>query len=180
MIQVRQHGINKHIKIFFMVLQVNKDILASVAASGGILKSANNTIGSYIPSNLFDITGLLIIKGVGFISGGSNPGNTMPDELSIVFSRPNIGSPSTTSLFNKIFTTSFSSFEFEIKIAARSSASGDAYISIINQDGTVIQINLPTLNANTFYNIYFNHTTVSTLYSISIDSIMTEYKTFGN
>lgn len=162
-----------------MILQVNKDFLSSIAATGGILKSANNTIGSYIPSNLFDVTGFLIIKGVGFVSGGSNPGNIIPDELSIEFSKPNI-STSANILFSKIFTTTFSSFEFEIKIAVRASGNGDTYFSILHQDGTIVQGSMATLNSNTFYNIYFNHTSASGLYSITIDSALTEYKTFGN
>lgn len=163
-----------------MILQVNKDALSSIAATGGILKSTNNTIASYIPSNLFDITGFLIIKGVGFATGGSNPGNTTPDELSIVFNKPNIGSPVTTLLFSKIYTNTLTSFEFEIKIAARAGGSADIYAFIANQDETISQFSFANgLNADTFYEIYFNHTSASGLYSIFIDSAITEYKTFG-
>lgn len=163
-----------------MILQVNKDFLSSVAATGGILKSANNGIASYIPSNLFDTTGFLIIKGVGFVSGTSNPGNTTPDVLSIIFSKPNLSSTITQVFFSKIFTNSLSSFEFEIKVAARSAGSGDIYFSVLSQDGTIVeQFVTAGINADTFYEIYFDHSSASGLYAINIDSIITEYKSFG-
>lgn len=161
-----------------MIIDVTKIPVSSTASVGGILKGLGNSIVSHIPTALFDLNGLLVITGVGIVTGGSNPSNTIPDELTVIFQNPNTSIDSSI-LFSKIFTNSLNAFEFEIKITGRSSGSSDIYVKILNQDGTSsIQFMTFAFSINTFYNIYFNHTSHSGLYGITIDSVCTEYKSF--
>lgn len=160
-----------------MLLTSINGSISSNAASGGFLKNSNSAIIVSIPERLFDQPGYLLIKGAGFCQGGSNPSNTTPDELSFIIQKPNISDVSDV-IFSKVFTANLTTFEFEIKCSMNTS-SGSFFMNVLHQDGTIKEgILNNSISPNTFYNFSLKHTSVSSLYSLSIFNLMAEYKSF--
>lgn len=160
-----------------MILSVINSQLSSNPTTGGILNDGTNGLITSFPNNVFDLQGLLVIKGNGYVLGSSNPSNTTPDVLSLVAHKPFI-SDSTDTLFSKIFTAAFTSFFFEIHLGVPSGSSAyTPFIMFSFEDGTVVTKVLSiNISINTFFGIALKHTSVSTLYSITIANVVGEYK----